>query len=61
MVLMRKHGTQNVNTGMVLTADLHWGGFTTQWGDKKRINGILPRQGLWAQSPKSYRLFRGGG
>ena len=20
--------------------DLHWGGFTTQWGDKKHINGV---------------------
>ena len=28
-----------ISQNLILFADLHWDGFTTQWGDKKRING----------------------
>ena len=28
-------------------ADLHWGGFTTQQGDKKHINGAVEKYTMW--------------
>jgi hypothetical protein len=32
---------------VVYCADLHWGGFTTQWGEKKRINGADEKYTIW--------------
>jgi hypothetical protein len=32
---------------VVYCTDLHWGGFTTQWGDKKRINGADEKYTIW--------------
>jgi hypothetical protein len=41
-------------------ADLHWGGFTNQWGNKKRINGADEKSLsfiFWKQTHESIDLI----
>jgi len=38
-------------------ADLHWGGFTNQWGNKKRINGADEKSTPMYVNPRTTLFF----